>query len=382
MDRSKTHYEDDHLMFGEALKSFLAKEVVPHQEKWAEDGIVPREIWQKAGEQGFLLPWADEKYGGAGAKDFRFEQIITEELANINETGLMIPLHSATCAPYLNTFGTDEQKQRYMPKCVSGETILAIAMTEPDAGSDLNSMRSHAKDCGDHFLLNGSKVFISNGINADLVIVAAKTSSEKRHTIGLFLVETGMDGFERGKKLKKIGLHSQDTAELFFTDVKVPKENILGHPEKGFYQMMEMLAHERLSVACTGVSGAQAALKWTVDYVRERKAFGKPIAAFQNTRFKLAELKTQIDATQAYIDQCVHALNANQLTAEEAAQAKLLATETQGKVVDECLQLFGGNGYMMEYPISRAYVDARVQRIYAGTSEIMKEIISRSMNLT
>lgn len=377
----RIHFETEHQLFREAFRSFLQEEVIPNQEKWEEIGIVPREVWLKAGSQGFLLPWADEQYGGAGADDFRFEQIINEELAYANETGFMIPLHSALCAPYINEFGTEEQKQRFLPKCISGETILAVAMTEPDAGSDLNGMRTTAVNKGDYYLLNGSKIFISNGINADLVIVAAKTATDKKHTMGLFLVERDMQGFERGRKLKKMGLHTQDTAELFFNDVEVPKENILGDPLKGFYYLMGMLVQERLSNACNAVAAAEAALNWTMNYVKERKAFGQRIADFQNTRFKLAEMKTQIDATQVFIDRCVMDHNAGKLSGEIAAQAKLLSTEVLGKTVDECVQLHGGNGYMWEYPICRAFVDARVQRIYAGSSEIMKEIISRSMDL-
>ena len=377
----RKHFDSEHNMFRDAFAAFLDKEVVPHQEEWEAAGVVSREVWQKAGAMGFLLPWADEEYGGAGLKDFRYEQIMCEELAAINEPGFMIPLHSALCGPYIAEYGNAEQKARWLPGIIRGETILAVAMTEPSAGSDLAGMRTTAVDQGDHYVLNGSKVFISNGLLADAVIVAAKTDPSNKHAMGLFLVERGMPGFERGRRLKKLGMHSQDTAELFFNEVKVPKANLLGEAKGGFYYLMNMLAQERLTNACGAVAGAEAALQVTIDYVKQRKAFDRPIAHFQNTRFKLAEMRTQIDVAQVFVDRCVMDHNQKQLAPEVAAEAKLFTTELLGKVVDEGVQLHGGWGYMWEYPICKMYANARIQRIFAGTSEIMKEIISRGMQL-
>lgn len=377
----RIHFESEHNLFRDAFRAFLQKEVVPHQEAWEAAGEVSREVWRKAGEMGFLLPWADEAYGGSGLQDFRYEQVMAEELAAINEAGFMIPLHSALCGPYIAEYGSAEQKARWLPGAICGETILAVAMTEPGAGSDLAGMRTTAVDKGDHYELNGSKVFISNGILADLVIVAAKTDPANKHAMGLFLVERGMEGFERGRKLKKLGMHSQDTAELFFNNVRVPKANLLGDAKAGFFYLMNMLAQERLTNACAAVAGAEAALQVTIDYVKERKAFGRPIAHYQNTRFKLAEMRTQIDVAQVFVDRCVMDHNQKKLTAEVAAEAKLFTTELLGKVVDEGVQLHGGWGYMWEYPICKMYANARIQRIFAGTSEIMKEIISRGMKL-
>ena len=377
----RIHFESEHNLFRDAFRAFLQKEVVPHQEAWEAAGEVSREVWRKAGEMGFLLPWADEAYGGSGLQDFRYEQVMAEELAAINEAGFMIPLHSALCGPYIAEYGSAEQKARWLPGAICGETILAVAMTEPGAGSDLAGMRTTAVDKGDHYELNGSKVFISNGILADLVIVAAKTDPANKHAMGLFLVERGMEGFERGRKLKKLGMHSQDTAELFFNNVSVPKANLLGDAKAGFFYLMNMLAQERLTNACAAVAGAEAALQVTIDYVKERKAFDRPIAHYQNTRFKLAEMRTQIDVAQVFVDRCVMDHNQKKLTAEVAAEAKLFTTELLGKVVDEGVQLHGGWGYMWEYPICKMYANARIQRIFAGTSEIMKEIISRGMKL-
>jgi len=377
----RIHFETEHRMFRESFRTFLEKEVVPHRDAWEEAGMVDREIWTKAGALGFLLPWADEEYGGAGLKDFRYEQIMSEELAYINEPGFMLPLHSALCGPYIAEYGSEEQKQRWLPPIIRGECILAVAMTEPGAGSDLAGMRTTAVEQGDHYVLNGSKTYISNGLLSDLVIVAAKTDPANKHAMGLFLVERGMPGFGRGRKLKKMGMHSQDTAELFFNDVKVPKTNLLSDGKAGFIYLMQMLAQERLTNACGAVAGAEAAFRATLEYVQERKAFGKPLAEFQNTRFKLAELRTQIDVAQCFVDRCVMDHNEKKLTAEVAAEAKLFTTELLGKAVDEGVQLHGGAGYMWEYPICRMYANARIQRIFAGTSEIMKEIISRGLKL-
>jgi len=377
----RIHFETEHNMFRESFRAFLNKEVVPHQDAWEDAGIVSRDAWKKAGEMGFLLPWADEQYGGSGLKDFRYEQIMCEELASVNEAGFMLPLHSALCGPYIAEYGNDEQKARLLPGIISGELILAVAMTGPGAGSDLAGMKTTAVDKGDHYELNGSKVFISNGILADVVIVAAKTDPASKHAMGLFLVERGMPGFERGTPLKKLGMKSQDTAELFFNNVKVPKANLLGDAKGGFIYLMNMLAQERLTNACGAVAGAEAALQTTIDYVKQRKAFDRPVSHFQNTRFKLAEMRTQIDVAQVFVDRCVMDHNQKLLSAEVAAEAKLFTTELLGKVVDEGVQLHGGWGYMWEYPICKMYANARIQRIFAGTSEIMKEIISRGMKL-
>jgi acyl-CoA dehydrogenase len=371
-------FTEEQDMFRDAYRKFLAAEIVPHMERWRDQGIVDREAFLKAGEQGFLMVWPDEQYGGMGDADFRFEQVIIEETAYARCSDWYNSLHSRLVGPYLTRFGNEEQCARFLPRCVTGECILAIAMTEPDAGSDLAGMRSQAVDQGDHWVLNGSKTYISNGINADLVIVAAKTDPENNpHAMTLFLVERGMDGFERGRNLEKMGLKAQDTSELFFNDVKVPKENVLGEAHKGFYYLMAGLAEERLMGAAGYVAGAQLSWNLTADYVKERKAFGKPLAAFQNTQFKLAELRTELDLAQVYVDQCVRSFNAGQLTAVDAAKAKLVTSELQVKVADIGVQMHGGNGYMDEYPISRQFTDARISPIYAGSSEVMKIIISR-----
>jgi alkylation response protein AidB-like acyl-CoA dehydrogenase len=369
--------EEQH-MFRDAYRKFLAAEIVPHMESWREAGIVDRAAFRRAGEQGFLMVWPDEKYGGMGDADFRFEQIIIEETNYARVGDWFNTLHSRLVGPYLTRFGNEEQCQRLLPACVSGEKILAIAMTEPDAGSDLAGMRASAVEQGDHWVLNGSKTFISNGINADIVIVAAKTDPENNpHHMTLFIVERGMPGFERGRNLKKMGMKAQDTAELFFNDVKVPKANVLGEPGKGFIYLMQGLAEERLLGAVGYLSSAQLSWQLTLDYVKERKAFGKTVSSFQNTQFKLAEMRTQLDFAQVYIDQCVAAFNAEQLTAVDAAKAKLATSELQVAAADLGVQLHGGNGYMDEYPISRQYTDAKISTIYAGSSEVMKIIISR-----
>ncbi|MEM1404020.1 MAG: acyl-CoA dehydrogenase family protein [Pseudomonadota bacterium] len=371
-------FTEEQEMFRDAYRKFLASEIVPHMETWRDAGIVDREAFRKAGEQGFLMIWPDEKYGGMGDDDFRFEQIIMEESAYARVGDWYNTLHSRLVGPYFTRFGNEEQCQRFLPKCVTGETILAIAMTEPDAGSDLAGMRTTAVKDGDHWVLNGSKTYISNGINADVVIVAAKTDPENNpHAMTLFLVERGMEGFERGRNLDKMGLKAQDTAELFFNSVRVPDANVLGEPGKGFYYLMEGLAEERLIGAAGYLAAAQLSWDLTADYVKERKAFGKPLAAFQNTQFKLAELRTELDIAQTYVDQCVAAFTAGQLTAVDAAKAKLVTSELQVKVADIGVQLHGGAGYMDEYPISRQYTDAKISTIYAGSSEVMKIIVSR-----
>ncbi|HKT78194.1 MAG TPA: acyl-CoA dehydrogenase family protein [Sphingobium sp.] len=374
-------FESEHEQFRESVIKFMRAEVAPHVERFRERGMVDRELFLRAGGQGLLCTWAEEKYGGAGIDDFRFEQIIIEENMRHGDIGFYINLHNDLVAPYIAKLGTDEQKDRWMPGIVSGEKILAVAMTEPSTGSDLAGIRTRAEDRGDHWLLSGTKTYISNGILSDLVVVAARTDPDVKHSLGLFVVERGMEGFERGRKLDKMGLKSQDTAELFFSDVKVPKANVLGDPAQGFGYLARFLAQERLVAAIGFMATAQTAFDITLDYVKERRAFGKPIGAFQNTRFKMATMRAELDMAQTYVDQCVLLLNAGELKAEDASAAKLLTSELEGRVMDECVQLHGGAGYMNEYRICRMYADARISRIFAGTSEIMREIIGRSLGL-
>jgi long-chain-acyl-CoA dehydrogenase len=374
-------FEQEHEIFRDSVRNFMRNEIQPHADRWSEQGIVDREAFEKAGEMGLLLMWADEKYGGAGVADFRYEQVLIEENAKYGDAGFFMALHNRLVGPYIGELGSEEQKQRWLPRCVSGEYILAIAITEPGAGSDVAGLRTRAEDKGDHFLLNGSKTYISNGINADLVIVVARTGSSGGRGLSLFVVERGMAGFERGRNLKKMGLKSQDTAELFFDNVKVPKENLLGELNHGFYHLMHFLAEERLIGAASYVAAGNAAFDVTMEYIQERKAFGRAIADFQNTRFKMANMRMQLDIAQTFVDQCVLEHNNGKLSADDAAKAKLFTSELEGRVVDECVQLHGGAGYMDEYPISRMFVNARISRIYAGSSEIMLEIIARSIGL-
>ncbi len=374
-------FDEEHEMFRDSVRSFMQKEIGPHSDEWHEKGIVDREAFLKAGEQGLLLMWADEKYGGAGVPDFRYEQVLIEENVRYGDAGFFVTLHNRLVGPYIGELGTEEQKQRWLPKCISGEHILAVAITEPGAGSDVAGIRTKAEDKGDHWLLNGSKIYISNGILADLVVVVARTDPNTRHGLSLFVVERGMEGFERGRNLKKMGLKSQDTAELFFNNVKVPKENLLGELHRGFYQLMHFLAEERLLGAVGYLATCNAAFDITMDYIKERKAFGQTIADFQNTRFKMADMRMEIDIAQAFLDQCVLEHNEGKLSADDAAKAKLFTSELEGRVVDNCVQLHGGAGYMDEYPICRMYLNARVSRIYAGSSEVMREIIARSIGL-
>jgi alkylation response protein AidB-like acyl-CoA dehydrogenase len=366
-------------LFRDSARKFFQTEIRPHSERWRDTGVIDREAFLKAGEAGLLCMWADEAYGGLGLQDFRYEQILIEENALHGDSGYFITLHSRLVGPYIQHFGTEEQKQRFLPGMISGEKILAIAMTEPDAGSDLAGMKSRAVEDGDHWVLNGAKTYISNGINADVVIVAARTLPDNPHGVTLFLVERGMEGFERGRLLKKMGLKSQDTAELFFRDVRIPKENVLGQPHKGFYQLMRGLAEERLIAACGNIAGARLAMQITRDFVMQRKAFGKPLSKFQNTRFVLAALDTEIEIAQTFVDRCVEVHNEGKFSAEDAARAKLYTSEVNGRMVDAGVQLHGGAGYMEEYEICRLYQDERIHRILAGTSEIMKEIIARSI---
>ena len=380
----RTIFEPEHRDYRESVRRFLADEVVPHHEQWERDGIVPRELFPTAAEKGMLAMTVPEQFGGAGVDDFRFNQIIGEEVhyAHVAGSGLGLTLHNDICLPYFLSYCSPEQRERWLPGIAEGRLITALAMTEPGIGSDLASMTATALREDGHYVVNGAKTFITNGINSDLVITALKTDPSERHRgISLFVLERGMEGFERGRNLDKLGMHAQDTAELFFNDVRVPADNLLGEEGQGFTYLVSNLAQERLSIAIAGVAAAQAALDVTLDYVRERTAFGQPIGSFQASRFALAEIKTEVELATIYIDQAVMALNAGELSAEDAAMAKWWCSELQGRVVDRCLQLHGGYGYMLEYPIARAYADARITRIYGGTTEIMKEIVGRSLGL-
>jgi alkylation response protein AidB-like acyl-CoA dehydrogenase len=377
-------FDEEHDLFRSAFRQFVDKEIVPYADEWEQAGITDRRMFLKAGEAGFLGINAPEEHGGGGVDDFRYNLITAEEIqmAGVNAAGTGIGLHNDVCLPYFLHAGTEEQKARWLPGICSGELITAIAMTEPGIGSDLAGMSTSAIRDGDHYVVNGSKTFITNGIHADLVITAVKTDPSQRHKgMSLLVLERGMEGFERGRNLDKIGMHAQDTAELFFSDVHVPVENLLGAEGEGFLQLVRNLPQERLNIAMAAVAAARAAFGWTLEYCKERQAFGKPIGSFQNSRFQLAEMATEIEVGQAFVDKCVVAHNAGELTAEEAAMAKWWATDLQGRVVDAGLQLHGGYGYMSEYPIARAYVDARVTRIYGGTNEIMKEIIGKSLGV-
>jgi alkylation response protein AidB-like acyl-CoA dehydrogenase len=377
-------FDDTHEEFRSSFRRWLDAEIVPHHLEWEVAGIIPHDVFTAAGRHGFLGMAIPTEYGGGGVDDFRFNMVVHEEVqsAGVPGSGLSLSLHNDICLPYFLRYCTDEQRQRWLPGIASGELVTAIAMTEPAIGSDLASMTTTAIRDGDHYVVNGSKTFITNGINSDLVITAVKTDPTQRHKgMSLLVLERGMAGFERGRNLDKIGMHSQDTAELFFTDVAVPVENLLGSEGAGFLQLVSNLPQERLSIGVSGVAAARAALGWTLDYVKSRKAFGQPIGSFQHSRFVMAEMATEIQVTQAFVDQAVLALNHGTLTADEAAMAKWWCTELQKRTVDRCLQLHGGYGYMLEYPIARAYTDARITTIYGGTTEIMKEIIGKSMGL-
>ncbi|MBD3147699.1 acyl-CoA dehydrogenase family protein [Microbispora bryophytorum] len=373
-------FDEEHDLFRETVREFMAREVVPHHAQWEKDGIVPREVWKKAGELGMFGFSVPEEYGGSGITDFRYNMVIVEEVIRVGASGLGFGLHNDIMAPYMVDLTDDEQKQRWLPGFASGELITAIGMTEPGAGSDLQGIRTTAVREGDHYVVNGQKTFITNGINSDLVVVVAKTdpSAGARGT-SLLVVERGMEGFTRGRNLEKVGMHAQDTAELFFDNVRVPVANLLGGEEgQGFFQLMNNLPQERLSIAVAAVAAAETVLEETIEYCRNRTAFGRSIGKFQNTRFLLAELATEVEIARHYVDKCVRALNAKELTAVDAAKAKWWTTELQNKVIDRCVQLHGGYGYMLEYPVAKAWLDSRVQTIYGGTTEIMKEIIGRS----
>jgi alkylation response protein AidB-like acyl-CoA dehydrogenase len=375
-------FDADHDAFRETVRSFCEKEIVPHHDSWEDAGIVPRELWAAAGATGLLGFMMPEEYGGGGVRDFRFNTVLIEELTRVRASGVGFTIHTDINSAYLLDYATDEQKARWLPAFCSGETITAIAMTEPGAGSDLQGIQTTARRDGDHYVLNGQKTFISNGILADLVIVVAKTDPDAgAQGISLIVVERGMPGFERGRNLDKIGLKAQDTAELFFDDVRVPVDNLLGEEGKGFVYLMEKLPQERLTIAVVAAAACENVLDETLRYVKDRKAFGRPIGSFQNSRFVLAELATETQIARVFVDRCIQELNAGTLTVAEAAMAKWWTTELQKKVVDRCLQLHGGYGFMTEYPIAKAYLDTRIQTIYGGTTEIMKEIIGRTMGV-
>jgi acyl-CoA dehydrogenase len=375
----RTLFDEDHNQFRDTVRKFCENEIAPHTERWEAQQHVDREVWTKAGAQGFLCPTMPEQYGGIGV-DKRFSVVLFEELARVNATGIGWSLHSEIVAPYLLHYGNDHLKQTYLPKMASGEMISAIAMTEPAAGSDLQGIKTTAVKDGDHYVLNGSKTFITNGYLCDLVIVVAKTDpAAGAKGTSLFVVDTTIPGFTKGKPLKKAGMKSQDTCELFFDNVRVPAQNLLGHENLGFIYLMQELPWERLQIAIGAIASAEAAIEHTVRYCNERKAFGKEIMGFQNTRFTLAELKTETQIGRVFVDRCIEQILENKLDPVTASMAKYWCSDLQFKVLDACVQLHGGYGYMWEYHVTRAWADARVQRIYGGTNEIMKELISRAL---
>lgn len=373
-------FTEEHEAFRETVRTFLTKEVLPYYEQWEKDGIVSREAWLAAGRQGLLGLAVPEEYGGGGNTDFRYSAVLAEEFTRAGTPGLALGLHNDIIGPYLTGLATDEQKRRWLPGFCSGETITAIAMTEPGAGSDLQGIRTTAEDKGDHWLLNGSKTFISNGILADLVVVVARTTPEGgAKGLSLIVVERGAEGFERGRNLDKIGQKSQDTAELFFNDVRVPKENLLGERDGAFIHLMTNLAQERMGIAIAGIAAAEHLLEITTKYVKEREAFGRPLSKLQHIRFEIAEMATECAVTRTFVDRCIVDHSDGTLDAVHASMAKWWATELQKRAADRCLQLHGGYGYMAEFPVARAFTDGRIQTIYGGTTEIMKEIIGRSL---
>ncbi len=379
----RDHFEEEHVLFRDAVKRFTAAELTPHNARWEEEGICDRSMFTAAANSGFLGPQVDEKYGGVGIDDFRYNQILMEEfeLAGVGSAGSGIAMHNDIVIPYFLEFCTEQQKQKWLPGLCSGELIGGIAMTEPGVGSDLGNLTTTATRDGDRYIVNGGKTFISNGINADVLVTAVRTSGDGHRGVSLVIIERGMPGFTRGNNLNKIGRHSQDTAELFFTDCIVPLANRLGEENKGFYYMMFNLAQERLNIAMSAITAARYSFNLTLDYIKERKAFGQTIGEFQNTRFIMAELATEMKIGQTFVDSCVMAHNRKELTPEDAAMAKWWTTELQKKMNDQCLQLHGGYGYMEDYDIARAWRDGRVQTIYGGTTEIMKEIVGKSLGL-
>ncbi|MCL4106189.1 UNVERIFIED_CONTAM: hypothetical protein GTU68_058495 [Idotea baltica] len=375
----RTVYESEHEQLRSSIRKFLEQEAVPHHNQWEKDGQIDRQLWNKAGAMGFLCPTLPEQYGGIGA-DFRFNAVIGEECVRAGISGWGVSVHSDIVAPYILHNGSDYLKDKYLPAAVTGECVLAIAMTEPGTGSDLQAVKTTAELDGDHYVINGTKTFITNGQQADAVVVVCKTDPTAGAAgTSLIIVDAGTPGFERGSNLEKIGLKAQDTSELFFQDVRVPKRNLIGEPGKGFVYLMQELPQERLSIALGSIATAEAILQETVGYVKDRTAFGKPLAVFQNTQFKLAELDAEITSARVFVDRCLELLLVGELDAISAAKSKLLATELNCRVVDECLQLHGGYGYMWEYPVAKAYADSRISRIYGGTSEIMKLIIGRDL---
>jgi alkylation response protein AidB-like acyl-CoA dehydrogenase len=378
-----TRYDAEHLAFRTSVRTFMQREVVPYHADWEKDGKVDRAVWIAAGKQGFLGFEAPSEFGGSGIRDFRYNTILGEETMAVGATGLGFGLHNDIVLPYLLQLGTPEQHRRWLPRFCTGELITAIAMSEPGAGSDLQGIRTTARRDGDDFIVNGSKTFITNGIHADLVIVVARTDPEAKASQGtsLLAVERGMPGFERGRKLDKVGMHAQDTAELIFTDVRVPASNLIGELNQGFKHLMSMLPQERLSIAVGAVGSARTVFDLTLQYSKDRKAFGQPIGGFQHNRFALAEMATELELAEVYIDKALEEHRAGRFTAVDAAMVKWWTTELQKRVIDQCLQLHGGYGYMLEYPVAKAFIDARVQTIYGGTTEIMKEIIGRSLGV-
>lgn len=378
----RTTLGEEHELFRESFRHFLDTEVVPHFDQWEKDGIVPREVYAAAGAAGFMGMEVPEEYGGAGIDDFWFNAVLHDEIGRTGVVGFGagLTLHNDVCLPYFLHYANDEQKERWLPGIASGELLTAVAMTEPDAGSDLAGIATRGTLDGDDYVVTGSKTFITNGINADLIITAVRTEPDPRHGgLSLLIVERDTPGFERGRNLEKVGMHSQDTAELFFSEARVPRANLLGEPGKGFKYLVHNLARERVSIALAGVTAARGAIEWTIPYIRDRRAFGKSIGEFQAVRHLLAEAYTETEVARAFVDRCIDKLNAGALSAEEAAMAKYWCTEVQGSAIDKCVQLHGGYGYMLEYPVARAWADARVARIYGGTNEIMKEIVGRAL---
>ena len=383
---TRTLLEPEHEAFRRTVRSFIEREIAPHHERWEASGCVDRDVWTKAGEQGLLCFDVAEEYGGPGVSDFRYNMVLAEEMTRAGAHGPGFAVHTDIIVPYLGSLGTDEQKRRWLPGCVSGDTVTAIAMTEPGAGSDLQGVRTHAVNKGDHYVLNGSKTFISNGILADLVIVVARTDTLVDGGLGhkgisLLVVERGMPGFERGRNLAKVGLHAQDTAELFFDDVVVPSDNLLGAEGSGFLSLMVNLPQERLSIAMMAAAACEAVLDMSLAYAKQREAFGRPIGSFQHNRFVLAEMATEAHIARVFVDDCVRRHLVGDLDAAGASMAKWWTTELQKKLVDQAVQLHGGYGYMSEYPVAKAFLDSRVQTIYGGTTEIQKEIIGRSLGV-
>jgi len=383
---TRTLLEPEHEAFRRTVRSFIERDIAPHHERWEASGCVDRDVWTKAGEQGLLCFDVAEEYGGPGVSDFRYNMVLAEEMTRAGAHGPGFAVHTDIIVPYLGSLGTDEQKRRWLPGCVSGDTVTAIAMTEPGAGSDLQGVRTHAVNKGDHYVLNGSKTFISNGILADLVIVVARTDTLVDGGLGhkgisLLVVERGMPGFERGRNLAKVGLHAQDTAELFFDDVVVPSDNLLGAEGSGFLSLMVNLPQERLSIAMMAAAACEAVLDMSLAYAKQREAFGRPIGSFQHNRFVLAEMATEAHIARVFVDDCVRRHLVGDLDAAGASMAKWWTTELQKKLVDQAVQLHGGYGYMSEYPVAKAFLDSRVQTIYGGTTEIQKEIIGRSLGV-